>query len=465
MKQKRNQNMRLIGLFSFFTIIVLIIIICVAIFLIMKKSSEPYFMKTDGPTQFLNSNLILYLYNKTGIDLIQPIFRIYMPDLLYLHRKPPTVKCYKDGVVYYNIKVDYMYQHGNYDNWMKGQRDRGYDMYCVAYYIYKIPSVEYIEIDNINNISYWSLNYKISDSQTSFNWISALHPENDQMKAVYSTLQDPFIVGNPSTGSYGILNETLSSFPISKIDTLEVPSSMAWENSFPRIVDSKLLGSDVSNELMIFRPDRQSSAIPGLAADCYTPGTCCNTYLAAPVTSNMYPQFPDFNYGTITIKVPKMYDGRLDQLTPKYDTLYFSLSTDFEPGNEPANLLPYWTVNAIQLDKIKDKNGYAHVFFAKYEEVYKYYKAMQNPNDYTPPIITRGDVTGYLIGKTKYLYIFRYRDSLSSWKGSAENAHCYPTLSTNRPVHTSRRKNEFPMIVGEPIITSLDEFLNTSPSI
>lgn len=394
--------------------------------------------------------LELQITNKIQNNFSNFVLRIYTSNIIYDKTTYPTMTfLYFDGTVEEFNEFAFIYENGDSSNWETGQEHRGFDMYSVLLatpYNKLISNIKTITVKNIANISYWSLNYQVQNYPTWY-WVNPLKLENQHFISTYN-VPDPFIIGNNNTGCYINIkkNETEK-----KLDTV-------FSQTLNKVARNQ------SENIELFRADKDTSSTPNLVPDCHDPGTCLNTYLVAPIKSTKYPEFEYYDYGTIKIKVPEMYNGNTCDKTSFFNLLYFSLSTDFEKDSKPDNVLPYWTVNAYQLEEIKNNDGFAYVFFANYDKVYQYYLENQKENTTTPAIIDRCGKKGFLLGNSKYLYIFRYRASTPDWKGSPDNAPCYETLIENKPVTTKELGEWCPILVGENI-NSFDDFLNSSPPI
>lgn len=420
-------------------------------FFLKKKSLFSYQLSIVQESDEPNTDILSLEINNIvqQLSFQNLILRIYSSELIYDKIVSPTMEfLYFDGTSEEFIDMAFIYEKGDSDNWITGQKDRGFDMYSVSLatpYNKVFDTLEKITVKNLANISYWSVNYQIG---TEWYWINPLKLINEHFKAQYNVPDDPFVVGNKSTGCYVNIENNIKHRP-----------AQNWN-----LKTSEKVAINQSDNIQLYRPDKSSSSTPGLVPDCHDKNTCLNTYLVGPVKSEKYPSFPDYEYGTIRIKVPKMYNGIQCSPTSSFDLLYFSLSTDFETDSVPENILPYWTVNAYQLEQIKNSDGFAYVFFANYESVYDYYSNNQKEGTTTPAIINRCGKSGFLLGNSKYLYLFRYRASNPNWEGSPDNAPCYETLSENQPVSTGELGQWCPIFAGENS-NSFQDFLNTCPPI
>ena len=404
--------------------------------------------------KLIQNELILNIQTKSSLPLqvAYGIFRIYTSKLIYIDSEPPELTVDEgEG----SSTISYTYKKGDTDIYSVGQAGLGYDMLATYYTIEageKEPVFSNLQI-NISKISYWSLNYTIpGETQPGpWYWINSYKLENEHFKADYLNFPDPFVPGNASTGCYELSD-----------DTSNCTNSCQFTNELFSNRNLSDVAISHSDELQIYRPDVETSE-SGLVPDCYDWGTCLDTYLVTPVKSDVYPLYPEYDYATVKIKVPKTYDGSKCQKSQTVDTLYFSVTSTFPSLDEaPKNPLPYWSINAVQLDSIKDDDGYAYIYFGKYESVYDYLLSMRKEDTSDPVTVTRGGKIGFLMGNATFLYICRYRASNPEWEGNPDNATCYRNRLFNQPLSTDSLGSWTPQIIGENF-DSFKSFLDSPP--
>jgi hypothetical protein len=230
------------------------------------------------------------------------------------------------------------------------------------------------------------------------------------------------------------------------LDKLTKIKNGRLENMFKNISPRR------SGEIPVYRLDKETS-LNVVADGVPASDGCSNAYLMAQKSSSQ-------EVLILRIKVPNTFidNNHPDKIFHNYHASYFSVGShrmSYNSDDPNDILLSYWGVNARMLNKFKDKEGYAYVFFA--------------PNSYTnniaieqhtqptqPPVITWGNYKGYLLGEPDFAVILRYRDPNIQWEGSPENARCYPTSTDNKPIAHYELGDYTPEIFGD----TLDNFLN-----
>lgn len=200
----------------------------------------------------------------------------------------------------------------------------------------------------------------------------------------------------------------------------------------------------------VYRLDRETSK-EVVADDIATDG-CSRAYLFGALDI-------DQEVAILRIKVPHTFldNDKPDKIFGDYQARYLSVGAhrNFPENDDIDSLLNFWTVNARMLNKYKDKEGYAYVFFAP-DEYTRSIALEQNTPDTQPPVITWGKYKGYLLGQADYSIIMRYRDPAISWEGSPENAICYENARELQPVADKELGKYTPEIFGD----TLENFLN-----
>jgi hypothetical protein len=171
--------------------------------------------------------------------------------------------------------------------------------------------------------------------------------------------------------------------------------------------------------------------------------------------------------------VPNVYKGPYCPLNETLDLNYFSLSTSYDPNLTPAELqqriLPFWTVNGRMMKDHMSTNGVAYVIWMPVHDIKQldiYQKDPLNPLapilsfDVTPTASTDPmTVNAFILGKSDYCWIFRYRVPNIEWRGSPDHALCFETTQANRPIRPAELGGWLPSIQGTNA-TSLSEFMD-----
>ena len=351
------------------------------------------------------------------------IFRIYKDTMT-------TTEDQLSRITYgqFTFPLYYWYYKNSFE---EGQKNNAYDQYAIAYALRKPVTIRSVQATNLTNINYWSLNFTDDNSVSTTNYYvsgkspSPLFPTTYKNNSVQ--VPDPFADGSPTTSCYTL--------------QLQRRQCRQLRTESVYFIDLNYIVENVGNIVSVYRPDKESSDLIGKYGDDYVPGTCLTTYLIAPVYSTQFSQFPDYNYGQIKITLGNIYTTNGCQTQQEFDAQYFSVSSTQDPNITFDEYLPFWTVNARMLRSIANDAGEAYVFWAPFDVV-KERKQNPRPTDtvtaaYEPPLIvgTNGE-KGYLLQKSTYMYIFRYRDANPAWQGAPSNAPCYDYTSENKPITT-----------------------------
>jgi hypothetical protein len=335
----------------------------------------------------------------------------------------------------------------------------GYDMY--ACYI----AVEQILIDkhdynfyvyNIGRINYFSINAKYILPNKKI--IKIILNESDCKFVNQSDIYrpNPWLINNNDTNCY-IFKTSPSVIPLPQTPCPSPSTStqkiiISNNNFFP---NNFYVNKD-TNQIGVYRLDRETSQI--VTGDESEKGKCLDTYLVSTLGPYVYPPTGEvyYQYGILRVPLFKVYISEEEcQKYKKYNCQYFSIGSH---QVSMENIVPFWTVNSRQLKSLKNKDGYAYIFWAPYNDV----KSL-SISDIEPPIIQWGSIQGYLLQTPTFAFIFRYRGVDKSWVGSPDNCICYPIFKLNKPITTQlifNGINYCPELYGDNF-SSFQKFMNS----
>jgi len=397
---------------------------------------------------------LVFLCVKVYADVLRPSFSNLNVIAVSADNTVLPLELYYDG----NKPRDYSGQIFGNDN----------DQYAHYYFaIFTKPrQFSYIEVSPLNQVNYVSVIIGDYKTLTLFRTI-----QGDSGKSVYTfndqKVPNPFVHGNDTTNCFPLCKPNnrkaryflLANLPHWIIDSIRVPQKILPDTYRP---------SD--GRIGVYRVDAETSQQSFIPENERT--SCFDDYL---FTSVQYRQthitkFDENDYigygilrvpvfhGYVTTKPCGVWDAG-------FDTAYYSIS--FHVTNKIKNppMLPFWTINLRMLEQIADKDGYAYIFWAPYQDVVS---RMSSPTQNTPPIVQWGNRRGALFQTPTGRIIFRYKQVNKDWKGYPGNAICYCDDQSNRAItdqltDKSTGINYCPSVYGQSF-SSLEEFLQ-APSI
>lgn len=240
---------------------------------------------------------------------------------------------------------------------------------------------------------------------------------------------NPFIINNPSVFSYDAGEST----------TYEVNDAES-ERVLPETIVAPTLRTEVSDDgqVSFFRVDKYTSTY--IIADEIAVDGCSQGYLYA--NKNNTTQ----EVCILRMKVPEtfIHNDSPDTTFSDYQCREFTVGSHISGYSG----LGFWTVSSRMLNDYIDADGYAYVFFVP-DEFAKQLVDEQGTAAKTPPVMTWGNYTGYVLGNPSYAVILRYRIPNNTWQGNPINATCYPTPESLEPVTAEELGDFLPELYGD----------------
>jgi len=364
------------------------------------------------------------------------------PDGWEIPVPPPAIKLNghprKVGLIFSAVSVN----TGGYTpiTYIDGQRDGGYDQHAQVY----AASVDLNDKEQKLTVSgtfqlvgYFSVVLYYANFADSQPWKSQTSIMDKEM-ATSPEGSNPYHIGNPSVFAYQTPLLTTSTIDHNEIGLL----SFFRNIKSPAALKSEKAVSADNNSVGLYRPDQFSSKTRML--ENIGPDGCSTSYLVTDSPPPMYEVY------ILRIKVPVVFiqNADPDLIFGDYQCRYLSVNANI-PGTQTP-VLDFWTVDSRMLNNYKDKDGYAYVFFAPTDYTQRQAKTQGTPPK-TPPVMSWGNYKGYLLGHPDYAIIIRYRDPNLTWEGNPENATCYPTPDTNKPVQSGELGEYTPEIFGDSL--------------
>lgn len=434
MSKKSNNK-----LFTFIIVSLFILLFIITIVFFLKKCICNGPPETKLPS--CDSGCVrLSIVNSDPTELFSaPVFRVYADQIVSLDKQP---KCYLTT----NKGVRELFTAFSYaKTGLKGQIGLGFDQYAL---VFANPNPQYeqdlvtytVELYLYTDINYWSFNWNNkqgvrifitskSNNDTCFKDWSYTYKNN--------VIPDPFTKNNNSIGCY------LGWKPKHQ------PQTIFFDDQPNDIV---LRDGPIADfiDLPIWRIDQQTGGNLSKYGflDGWRGGTCFDTYLFAPIFVPLYKDVRKCNYGIIRIPVPNTYTGPYCPLKNDLDLNYFSVSTSYDPNLTPEALkdrmLPFWTVNGRMMKDHMTENGISYVIWMPVEDIndllYPDRSKPRPPPSPIPPMVevslsdNQGNpvtVKAFVLGKSDYCWIFRYRTANPDWEGNPNNAPCLETTAEN----------------------------------
>lgn len=450
-------------IFRFIMIVLFVAIFIIVYLLLSKKCNECKTIETTLPK--CDKNCVqLSIVNSDPSELFSaPVFRVYTDQIVDLSKLPRCFMTTNKGIRELFIAFAYT------KTGLKGQIGLGFDQYAI---VFANPNPQYerdlvtnsVELFFYTDVNYWSFNWNNKQGVRIF--ITCKNSNETSMNTWSyqngtTIIPDPFKAANSTIGCYLTNSSTENKYVRTEIK----PSPLSGEEVIKR------------KDLPIFRIDQQTGGNLSKYGflDGWRAGECFNTYLFGPIFVPLHQDFTEYDYGIIRIPVPNVYTGPYCPLDQDLDLNYFSLSTSYDPNLKPEELqkrvLPFWTVNGRMMKDNVNENGCSYVIWMPVEDIKSL--SIYNPTDPMAPILQFNVpnpennepmlVNAFILGKSDYCWIFRYRTPNPNWEGNPDNAHCSLTTFPNPPIQQKELNNWLPIIAGTSA-TSLDEFLSFIPT-
>ena len=312
----------------------------------------------------------------------------------------------------------------------------------------------------IENVNFVSIQYftdyliQVVDSSTGANYTMCVYKFvhyftdllDDDIRFFVKNKQvkNPFQFGNPNTACYG-------NNPVS-----ELPSRISSNDHSQKLISGHSYSTTPISAIPVYRLSKHLTSTE-FVLEQQDLSTCSYTYLfCRPINPEKSRQFDLKFYGILRIKVPNVYSPLMGcQTMEDYDALYFSISA--MQGKQRPNITSFWTVNSPMMEKTKDADGFAYVFWMPEDEFIGKFEL----NSPTPPIIQWGDYTGYVLPAPTFAFYIRYKSPNPTWKGSPINARCHSNEKTNKPVTSDQLGDWLPSVYGENF-KNFDAFINSN---
>ena len=474
----------LLGVLILVTLIMIGLII--TIFTMKQKKNESYM--ASHPRGSLNSLNFVLKGKKLPLRSDLPPGKDLLECLLKLHDSEPPYYTYVDGIIVIKVYNDRLtrlhpfsfevafsdedtfspiplscsYYHKDDRFTMQSVDKCDADQYA-SYFQYNVTESERqhkhftIKGYGIENVNYISIQYitviQIMHKDGSItnplcfykfvNYFTDLQDDDVIFFAKNQPVKNPFQFGNPNTACYG------------KNPVSELPTRISSNDHSQKLISSRSYSATPISAIPIYRLSKKTSSTD-FVLEQQDLRTCSNTYLfCRPVNPEKSRQFDLKFYGILRIKVPNIYSPRMGcQTMDDYDALYFSISA--MQRKQRPNITSFWTVNSPMMEKTKDEDGFAYVFWMPEDEFIGKFKL----NSPTPPIIQWGDYTGYVLPTPTFAFEIRYKSPNPAWKGSPINAKCYLNEKTNKPVTSDELGEWLPSVYGQNF-KNFDAFINS----
>ncbi|WP_215782403.1 hypothetical protein [Paludibacterium sp. B53371] len=329
------------------------------------------------------------------------------------------------------------WDHGNYYNFNHGAYQMGYDQFA-QYYMVRLPA----GYANTPVTIAGPYDQTASISLVMYAW------SNDQQTEIYDKDLggdcNPYLPGAASVFAYPepTGNNTAQTAARTSAETPHQPEAR------PAVpVPAKSTRDDSDGFIPVYRPDQDTSSA-GNFLDERAPDGCSSSYLIAYPNANPFTNTvnPNNQVMIMRMKVPTTFidSDHPDTVFGNYQARYFSVGAH---TNNPNPTLQYWTVNARMMNKYKDKDGYAYVFFAP-DSTTQLLASYEHTDPSVPPVVTWGKYKGFLLGSPDYGIILRYKVSAANWQGNPVNATCYRWPWDQQPVNATQLGDYLPEIYG-----------------
>lgn len=450
------------------------IAIIITIFTMKQKKNESYM--ASHPRGSLNS-LNFVLKGKKLLDPDLPTARKVLECLMNPADYPPPneiaieniiyIKVYNDNLprlLPYTFEVSFgdedtfspiplttSYYHKDDRFTMQSIRGGDGDQYA-SYFVYNVPESEKqhkhftIKGYGIENVNYVSIQYVTVFMGCIYHFVryfTDLLADDIRFFVKNQQVKNPFQFGNPNTACYG------------KNPVSELPSRISSNDHSQKLISAHSNSATPISAIPVYRLSKYTTDTE-FVVEQKDVNTCSNTYLfCRPISPEKSRQFDLKFYGILRIKVPNVYSPLMGcQTMQDYDALYFSISAMQE--KQRPNITSFWTVNSPMIEKTKDEDGFAYVFWMPEVEFIGKFKL----NSTTPPIIQWGDYKGYVLPAPTFAFYIRYKSPNPNWKGSPVNAKCHLNEKTNKPVTSDQLGDWLPSAYGENF-KNFDAFINS----
>lgn len=327
-------------------------------------------------------------------------------------------------------------KEGDYSGQIFGQDN---DQYAHYYFAFPMTRVQISKVWGypLNNVNYWSFLVGDRESLVLYKTISG-----DSELCEYSVngekVDNPFVSGGRTTNCYSFSptdNSPVNYFPLANFTSI-------FNIIEARLKDEKRILPDFyhsqDGKIGVFRVDKETSMASFITEKVKT--SCFDDYLFSSVQFRENLKildnfsYDDFiSYGILRVRVMDGFITTEDCGSWKkdFDVGYFSVTFHTTDKLLDPPLLPFWTANLRMLKEMADEQGYAYLFWAPYEEVFR---RMKDVHQRTPPVVQWGHRKGYLFQTPTGRIIYRYKQVNPDWAGYPGNALCYPTYLDNKAI-------------------------------